>query len=115
MKYINRIAFDKLKIQWEILKARAAYFDAEQEIIGKLPKYDDSYIVSHEPMTPEEWHAYEVDGFGNLKNITPKELIKQKMDALEKQGTKLLQEEKYELFAELKEIYERYKREYDRL
>lgn len=37
------------------------------------------------------------------------------MDALEEQGRKLLNQEKYELFAELKEIYEKYKQEYDRL
>jgi hypothetical protein len=37
------------------------------------------------------------------------------MDSIEDQGRKLLEQEKYELFAELKEIYEKYKQEYDRL
>ena len=37
------------------------------------------------------------------------------MDSIQEQGRKLLEEEKYELFAELKEIYEKYKQEYDRL
>ena len=55
------------------------------------------------------------DGFGNMRMLTPKEQIKNKLNALEEQGNKLLAEEKYELFAELKEIYEKYKQEYDRL
>lgn len=55
------------------------------------------------------------DGFGNARTITPKDKIKEKLDALEIQGNKLLEQEKYELFIELKEIYEKYKQEYDRL
>ena len=55
------------------------------------------------------------DEFGNVRTLTPKELIKNKMNAIEDQGRKLLEAEKYELFTELKEIYEKYKQEYDRL
>ena len=55
------------------------------------------------------------DAFGNAKTVTPKDKIKEKLDALEIQGNKLLEQEKYELFIELKEIYEKYKQEYDRL
>lgn len=115
---VNRITFDRLKAQYEILKMRAAYIAAEKLIIQESANGNDitgMHINYFEPMTPEEFHQYETDGFGNIKNITPKELIKQKMDAIEKQGRKLLNEEKYELFAELKEIYEKYKQEYDRL
>ena len=116
---INRITFDKIKAQYEILKMRAAYIAAEKLIIEEQIKGNDltgvSTIHSFDPMTAEEFHKVVTDGFGNIRNVTPKELIKQKMDALEKQGRKLLNEEKYELFAELKEIYEKYKQEYDRL
>lgn len=116
---VNRIIFDKIKAQWDILKMRAAYIAAEKLIISEASQGNDitgiKIIQEFEPMTPEEFHQYQTDGFGNIKNITPKELIKQKMDALEKQGRKLLEQEKYELFAELKEIYEKYKQEYDRL
>ena len=55
------------------------------------------------------------DAFGNARTITPKDKLKEKLDALEIQGNKLLEQEKYELFIELKEIYEKYKQEYDRL
>jgi len=116
----NRILFDKLKQQWDIIKMKAAYIEAEKTLITEAQQEVEwtgslKTIEVFDPMTPEEFHQYQTDGFGNIKNITPKDLIKQKMDALEKQGRKLLEEEKYELFAELKEIYEKYKQEYDRL
>lgn len=116
---VNRIRFDNIKAKWDILKMRAAYIAAERLLIQEAADGNDltgiQVIESFEPMTPEEFHQYETDGFGNIKNNGPKELIRQKMIALEKQGRRLLEEEKYELFAELKEIYEKYKQEYDRL
>ena len=116
---VNRITFDRIKAQYEILKMRAAYIAAEKLIIEEQINGNDPTGVSKyynfDPMTPEEFHKVATDGFGNIRNVTPKELIKQKMDALEKQGRKLLEQEKYELFAELKEIYDKYKQEYDRL
>lgn len=116
---VNRIRFDKIKAKWDILKMRAAYIAAEKYLIQEAANGNDvtgiQVVESFEPMTAEQFHQYETDGFGNIRNITPKELIKEKMIAIEKQGRKLLEEEKYELFAELKEIYEKYKQEYDRL
>ena len=115
----NRTLFSKIQLAWEIRKMTTAYMDAEKYLIQEAANGNDitgmQVVQTFEPMTSEEFHQYETDGFGNIKNITPKELIKQKMDAIEKQGRKLLNEEKYELFAELKEIYEKYKQEYDRL
>ena len=115
----NKITFDKIKAQWDILKMSSAYIKAEQHIIQEQANGNDitgaSTLMQFDPMTPEEFHKVATDGFGNIRNITPKELIKQKMNALEKQGRKLLEQEKYELFAELKEIYDKYKQEYDRL
>lgn len=116
---VNRITFDKIKAKWDIRKMRAAYIAAEKYLIQEAANGNDitgiQIIETFEPMTPEEFHQHETDGFGNIRNITPKELIKQKMIAIEEQGRKLLEAEKYELFAELKEIYEKYKQEYDRL
>jgi len=117
---VNRMLFDKIKLQWDITKMKSAYIDAERTIMAEVQQGHDltgslKVIETFEPMTAEEFHQYQTDGFGNIKNITPKELIKQKMDSIQEQGRKLLEEEKYELFAELKEIYEKYKQEYDRL
>jgi len=107
----NKITFDRIKAQWDITKMTSAYINAERILIQKASETVETF----EPMSPEEFHTYQVDGFGNIKNLTPKDLIKQKMDSIEDQGRKLLEQEKYELFAELKEIYEKYKQEYDRL
>lgn len=115
----NRITFDKVKAQWDILKMRAAYIAAERLIIQEAAEGNDitglQVIQTFDPMNAEEFHQYETDGFGNIKNLTPKDLIKQKMIAIQEQANKLLEQEKYELVAELKEIYEKYKQEYDRL
>lgn len=109
----NRITFDKIKAQYDILKMRAAYISAEEYIVKQAANgIDITGMNTIEVISTEEFHT---DGFGNMRMLTPKEQIKNKMDALEEQGNELLAEEKYELFAELKEIYEKYKQEYDRL
>lgn len=115
----NRTLFSKIQLAWDIRKMTTAYIDAEKYLIQEAANGNDitgiQVVESFEPMTAEQFHQHETDGFGNIRNITPKELIKQKMIAIEDQGRKLLEAEKYELFAELKEIYEKYKQEYDRL
>ena len=107
----NRITFSKIKLKWEIQQMTSAYINAEKILIQQAAESVETF----EPMSPEEFHHYQVDGFGNIKNLTPKDLIKQKMESIEAQGRELLEREKYELFAELKEIYEKYKQEYDKL
>ena len=118
MNYINRITFDKLKAKFEILKMRAAYIEAEklliQEASGTI-NASDMKIIEFPPMTAEEFHQYQVDGFGNIRHKSPKEVILDKMNDIAAKANKYLEQEKYELVQELKELYERYKREYDRL
>jgi hypothetical protein len=118
MNYINRITFDKIKAQWEILKMRTAYIAAEklliQEASGTI-NASDMKIIEFPPMTAEEFHKYETDGFGNIRHKSPKEVILDKMNDIVAKANKYLKQEKYELVQELKELYERYKREYDRL
>ena len=111
---VNRITFDKAKAQWNILCMTAAYIAAEHRIIEQAK--DQNWDVQvFGPMDSEQLHNFEYDAFGNVKNNSAKELIGQKLDKLEQQGRKLLAQEKYELFIELKQIYEKYKQEYDRL
>jgi hypothetical protein len=111
---VNKITFSQIKLKWEIQQMTSAYIHAEQHIIKKLADGIDITGVSE---VTEEVQQIEFmyDAFGNAKTITPKDKIKEKLDALEIQGNKLLEQEKYELFIELKEIYEKYKQEYDRL
>lgn len=111
---VNIITFDRLKAQWDIMKMTAAYIAAEQQII-KQANENQLGVQVFGPISAEELHNYEFDGFGNVKHNSAKEIIGKKLDKLEEQGRKLLAEEKYELFAELKQIYDKYKKEYDRL
>lgn len=119
MNYINRITFDKLKARFEILKMRSAYVEAEKLLMQEAADGNDltgiKVITAFDPMTPEEFQEYETDGFGNIRHKSPKEVILDKMNAIALKAEKYLEEEKYELLAELKEIYDKYKQEYDRL
>ena len=111
---VNKITFSQIKLAWHIQQMTSAYIHAEQHIIKKLA---DGIDITGASEIDEQAQQVEFmyDAFGNAKTITPKDKIKEKLDALEIQGNKLLEQEKYELFIELKEIYEQYKQEYDRL
>lgn len=111
---VNRITFDKIKARWDILKMTAAYIAAEQQIIEEAKEHNWGVQVFG-PVDAEQLHKFEYDAFGNVKNNSAKELIGEKLKKLEEQGRKLLAQEKYELFIELKQIYDKYKQQYDRL
>jgi hypothetical protein len=101
-------------MSWEMSKMTSSALLAEQHIMNNMALGVD--ITKASKVVEEvEQVKFMYDGFGNARTITPKDKIKEKLDALEIQGNKLLEQEKYELFIELKEIYEKYKQEYDRL
>ena len=68
-----------------------------------------------EPISPEEFFHRSIDGFGNFKKLDKKTMIAAQLKQLEATRDQLLSEEKYELLSELKEIYEKLKKEYDNL
>ena len=57
----------------------------------------------------------EVDQFGNVKYFNRKEILSLQLTQLDEQREKLLNEEKYELLIELEEIYDKLKKEHDKL
>ena len=78
------------------------------------------YIASVEPMGPEQFFHKNVDAFGNVRfeppqQPTKKQILAGQMRELEFKWKALLKEEKDELFQELKEIYEKIKKDYDNL
>jgi|SRR5210317_2150656 len=90
------------------------------KVFSRLKDYLDSNktIVSFDTMSPQEFFSKDVDAFGNIKysqEFTQKDLLAEQMLQLEDTAKKLLEEEKYELLTELKEIYEKIKKEYDNL
>ncbi len=78
------------------------------------------YIAAAQPLGPEEFFHKNVDAFGNVRFEPPKppskkEILGGQLKELEFKWKQLLKEEKYELLQELKEIYEKIKKDYDNL
>ena len=80
-----------------------------------LLAFDARIQQDFKPMTPKEFFEAETDGFGNIKHPTKKDMLKAQLIDLDIKGAKLLADEKYELVIELNEIYDRIKKEYDKL
>jgi hypothetical protein len=64
---------------------------------------------------PQEFFHHSLDTLGFEKNIDKKTLIATQLQQLEATRDELLEQEKYELLSELKEIYDKLKKEYDEL
>ena len=102
--------------QMELLSDMIAdkVFNRLKDYLGPINKT----IVSFDSMGPQEFFSKDIDAFGNVKysqEYTQKDLLAEQMLQLEDTAKKLLEEEKYELLTELKEIYEKIKKEYDNL
>lgn len=102
--------------QMELLSDMIAdkVFNRLKDYLGPV----DKTIISFDSMGPQEFFSKDVDAFGNIKysqEYTQKDLLAEQMLQLEDTAKKLLEEEKYELLTELKEIYEKIKKEYDNL
>lgn len=105
--------------QFELLSDMIAdkVFQRVQEYLET--NYKD-YVASVEPIGPEQFFHKNVDAFGNVRFEPPKppskkEILAGQMRELEFKWKQLLKEEKYELLQELKEIYEKIKKDYDNL
>ena len=102
----NRIIFDRLKQQYEIMKMKSAYILAERDIVQdpSLTAWQETKYVA-----PEEVQ-FVLDDFGGVKNMTLKEIQIQKLEEdlekLKKLGNELLADEKYELMVEAQELYD---------
>ena len=84
-------------------------------VLKTIIQYFDNTIKVWDPMPPDQFFSHEVDAFGNIKHHSQKELLGLQLEQLNAQRQKLLAEEKYELLIELQEIYDKIKKEYDRL
>ena len=105
--------------QFELLSDMIA-----DKVFKRVQKYlEDNYkdyIISTQEMGPEEFFHKNVDAFGNVRFEPPqpptkKQILAGQLRELEDKWNELLKEEKYELLQELKEIYEKIKKDYDNL
>jgi len=86
------------------------------KVTDKLEKlFEEEPPAPTWPMSPQEFFHHQVDGFGNIKHFSRKDLLYTQLQQLDEQRSKLLAEEKYELLIELEEIYEKLKKEHDKL
>ena len=95
-----------------------------EKVFNKLKHYiedkQNGFLAAFDPMTPQEFFDKEVDAFGNIRYTPPrqpskKELLAGQLHELRIKWAQLLEEEKYELIIELKEIYDKIKKDYDNL
>ncbi len=97
------------------------------KVFQRIQEYMDdnykNYISSFEPIGPigpSPFFHRNIDAFGNIRFEPPippskKEVLERQLKELEFRWKELLKEEKYELLKELKEIYEKIKKDYDSL
>lgn len=97
---VNRIQFDAIKLTWETVKISTAMLFSDRQL--------DEVEISQDIETGEIV-------FEPVIKLTPKDKLKIKLDKLEDQGRDFLEREEYILFQEVKELYEIFKNEYDRL
>ena len=104
---INKIVWNKLKTQWELSKMKAAYIAAEKAIVQ-----DASLTGWEQPKQDlDKFARSEMDEFGHVTNFTVRDVqiktLEGQLKELEEVGRRLLEEEKYELLKESKEIWEK--------
>jgi len=94
------------------------------KVFTKIKEYIENtkngFLAAFEPMGPQEFFDKEVDAFGNIRYTPPrkpskKEILAGQLHELKIKWAELLKEEKYELLSELKEIYDKIKKDYDNL
>ena len=110
----NRTRFSKIKLEWELKKMMSAYIGAEQRIITEstsgMADGIQAVAWTSDTTTPEQHYHFEMDMFGNIRNVDDKELeinkLKDKLDSLEEQGRLALEREDYKSMAALKQTYD---------
>ena len=93
---INKIQFPVYLMSWEMSKMTSSALLAEQHIIEAT-----------------EDISFEMDGLGNVKTITQQSIDYDKLQAMKVKSRKLLEDEHFDLFLEMKEIYFKKIKEYN--
>ena len=93
---VNRITFDKLKAQHELLKMKAAYVLAEEFLMNKeakeLGNEDVTWTFTTTSTPEQEWEMYA----SPKKPMTEKEIVHEQLLVLEKQLSEAEELEQYE-------------------
>ena len=120
---VNRSRFSQIKQKFELTKMVAAYIAAEKKIItesttGMADDVSSVIIHSQPKMDPEVFH-WEVDGFGNMRQVSEKdrykELLLQQATEIRAQLDLAIAEQRFEDCGELEKTLEDIKKRYDSL
>ena len=96
MVRVNKIQFPIYLMSWTMSRMTTSALLAEQ------------YIVE-----ATEDISFEMDNFGSVKTITQQTIEYDKLQAMKVKARKLLDDQHFELFLELKEIYENKLKKYN--
>ena len=111
---VNRSRFNALKLEWELKKMMSAYIGAEKKIITEsasgMADGISAVAWTSDTTTPEQHYHFEMDMFGNVRNVDSKEQdirrLEEKLKSVEAQGREAIEKEDYESMAELKKLYD---------
>ncbi len=115
---VNRILYARLLQEYDLLMMKAAYIQAERDIMfnPSLTSWQpiNDHMMSQAPieMDAETFHELHRPVFSNNSQI---KLIEAQMKELEDAGRNLLDQERYELMQEAKEIWEKLKQDLNKL
>ena len=96
MVRVNKIQFPLYLMSWQMSRMTTSALLAEQ------------YIVE-----ATEDISFEMDNFGSVKTITQQTIEYDKLQAMKVKSRKLLEDEHFDLFLEMKEIYFKKIKEYN--
>ena len=106
-----------------MLQMKAAYISAEREIINEANKGNDltgwdkqpDVLTEFGPMSAEEFHNFEVDGFGNIKNISAGDMLLDRAREVRKKLDIAIQDENYVKASMLQNVLNGIEIEYKKL
>ena len=106
----NRMLYSRLLLQWEVKKMMTAYIGAERQIIESNARGIDITGADSVSVFSDEFVGMQMDEFGNVTNVTTKDLqirkLEDQLEQLKETGRQLLEDEKYELLVEAQELYD---------
>ncbi len=104
----NRILFDKLELEWRCKLMRGANLIAQAMFEDEVAKTFEKQEQEEKNMPHMEFMTskVEVDQFGNIRQYSEEDSIREQLKKLKEQGQELLEQEQYEALAELQKVYD---------
>lgn len=102
---VNRIRWDKIKIQFDILKMASAYIKAEQKIISEAEKGVDLTGFTHNDSKTIVFESTTVEEFAQEERMSEKDKLEKDGIEIKKQIENAIQNEDYESAEALTKLF----------